>query len=101
MTPMFPGWHLPTLRRKPQTPAQKIARLKEQAKKKTLSQLGLCLALCLPPHLFNGTSKKAFQGVDVTVLMRDILLLAHRKKPRHIVPWLMWMRYCKRLIWFL
>jgi hypothetical protein len=57
---MFPGWHLSTLRRKPQTTAQKIACLKEQAQKKTLSQLGLCLALYLPSHLFNSTSNKSF-----------------------------------------
>lgn len=53
MTPMFPGWHLPTLRRKPRTDTQKLMAAKERLHKMTFSRLGQCFARYISGDYFN------------------------------------------------
>lgn len=45
---MFPGWHLPTLRRKPRTDAQKLMDVKERINKMTFIRLGHYLSQYIP-----------------------------------------------------
>ncbi len=47
-TPLFPGFHLQTLRRKPRTAQQILAEKLEQLKQKTFSQLGDCFGKFIP-----------------------------------------------------
>lgn len=47
-TPMFPGFHLQTLRRKPRSGQQIMAEKLEQLKQKTFRQLGECFAKYIP-----------------------------------------------------
>jgi len=60
MTPMFPGWHLPTLRRKPRTDVQKLMEVKEQIHKMTFSRLGQCFSRYIPNSCFNTDNNTAF-----------------------------------------
>ncbi|MFT5810458.1 MAG: hypothetical protein ACI9KM_001218, partial [Rubritalea sp.] len=53
MTPMFPGWHLPTLRRKPRTDAQKLLDIKERIHKMSFSRLGQYLSQYIPSSCLN------------------------------------------------
>ncbi len=48
LTPLFPGFHLQTLRRKPRSAQQQLAEKREQLKQKTFSQLGACFAKFIP-----------------------------------------------------
>lgn len=56
MTPMFPGWHLPTLRRKPRTQAQKLAETKARMHKMSFSRLEQCLSRFIPTSLLHENS---------------------------------------------
>jgi len=47
-TPMFPGFHLPTLRRKPRSAQQILVQKLAAIKHKSLSQLGDCLGKFIP-----------------------------------------------------
>ena len=47
-TPLFPGFHLQTLRRKPRSAQQILAGQMEQLKQKSLSQLGECFGKFIP-----------------------------------------------------
>jgi hypothetical protein len=49
-TPLFPGFHLPTLRRKPRSERQILAQKMAAIKHKSLSQLGDCLGKFIPIH---------------------------------------------------
>jgi len=60
MTPMFPGWHLPTLRRKPRTEVQKLMDLKEKIHTLSFSRLGQCLERYIPSHFFGLKSETGF-----------------------------------------
>ncbi len=60
MTPLFPGWHLPTLRRKPRTEAQKLIKVRETIHTHTLSQLGRCLERYIPASLFKCKGSSSF-----------------------------------------
>lgn len=50
-TPLFPGFHLPTLRRKPRSAQQIMTERLKQLKHKSLSQLGACLGKFIPEQL--------------------------------------------------
>jgi len=56
-TPLFPGFHLPTLRRKPKTEQQKLLDEIKQLKQKSFSQLGEFFNQFIPSHLFESTSQ--------------------------------------------
>ena len=47
-TPLFPGFHLQTLRRKPRSDIQKLAEKIDQLKQKSFSQLSECLDQFIP-----------------------------------------------------
>lgn len=55
-TPIFPGFHLPTLRRKPRSAQQILADQAEQLKQKSLSQLGEYFSKFIPRQLLSPTS---------------------------------------------
>lgn len=57
MTPMFPGWHLPTLRRKPRTAAQKLADTRARMHQMSFSRLEQCLSSFIPASLLQDSSK--------------------------------------------
>lgn len=60
MTPLFPGWHLPTLRRKPKTEVQRLVEIKTKIHKKTLSEMGRCLGRYIPSSMFYRDEKASF-----------------------------------------
>jgi len=47
-TPLFPNFHLPTLRRKPRSAQQLMAEKMEQVRQKSFSQLGECFGKLIP-----------------------------------------------------
>ena len=56
-TPLFPGFHLQTLRRKPRSDQQKWADEVVKLKQKTFSQLGECFGKFIPnQHLMPSES---------------------------------------------
>jgi len=57
---MFPGWHLPTLRRKPRTDAQKLLDIKERIHKMSFSGLGQYLSKYIPSSCLNLDTEKKF-----------------------------------------
>jgi hypothetical protein len=57
---MFPGWHLPTLRRKPRTDAQKLLDIKERIHKMSFSRLGQYLSQYIPSSCLNLCTEKKF-----------------------------------------
>lgn len=59
-TLLLPGFHLPTLRRKPKTEQQKLLDKISLLKQKSFSQLGEFLNPCIPSHLFKSSSKGAW-----------------------------------------
>ncbi len=59
-TPLFPGFHLPTLRRKPKSERQKLLDEIRQLKLKSFSQLGDFFNKFIPPHLFESVSSGAW-----------------------------------------
>ncbi len=60
MTPLFPGWHLLTLRRKPKSDIQKLAASKKNIEQRNFSQLSIYLEKLIPPALINPLNKKDF-----------------------------------------
>lgn len=55
-TLLLPGFHLPTLRRKPRSAAQKLADERFRIRQHTISQLGECFGSFIPTHeLGNGS----------------------------------------------
>ncbi len=60
MTPMFPGWHLPTLRKKPRTDAQKIIEVKERIHNMSFSRLGKLLSRYIPESCFMINRRTVF-----------------------------------------
>jgi len=55
-TPLLPGFHLPTLRRKPRSAAQKLAAERARIRAKSFSQLGECFGRFIPQHLLEPAS---------------------------------------------
>ena len=60
MTPMFPGWHLPTLRRKPKTDIQKLIDTKNEVHSMSLSRLSQYLSRYIPGASFNRDKSTSF-----------------------------------------
>lgn len=60
MTPMFPGWHLPTLRRKPKTDIQKLIDTKNEVHSMSLSRLSQYLSRYIPDASFNRDKSTSF-----------------------------------------
>ena len=58
-TPLFPGFHLPTLRRKPRSAQQIMTEKLMQLKRKSLSQLGACLGKFVPEQLLQPSKSGA------------------------------------------
>jgi hypothetical protein len=54
-TPLFPGFHLQTLRRTPRSARQVLAEKAEQLREKTFSQLGECFGRFIPEHHLRPT----------------------------------------------
>ena len=50
-TPLFPGFHLQTLRRKPRSDRQKLAVKINQLKQQSFSQLSECLGQFIPKKI--------------------------------------------------
>ncbi len=59
LTPLFPGFHLQTLRRTPRSAQQKLAETLEQLRQKSFSQLGECLGKFIPTHYLRPTKSGA------------------------------------------
>jgi len=55
-TPLFPNFHLQTLRRKPRSAQQILAAQLAQLKRKTFSQLGECLGKFIPTEYLRPTA---------------------------------------------
>jgi len=45
---LLPGFHLPTLRRRPRSTAEKLALIKEKIKHHSISQIGDCFGQLIP-----------------------------------------------------
>jgi len=58
-TPLFPGFHLQTLRRKPRSPRQILAENLEQLRQKSFSQLGDCFGRFIPNQYLHPTESGA------------------------------------------
>lgn len=58
-TPLFPGFHLPTLRRKPLSPQQLLSKKLALIKQKSLVQLGEYFSNYIPSHLLQPESTGA------------------------------------------
>lgn len=58
-TPLFPGFHLQTLRRKPRSARQILAEQVEKLKQKSFSQLGECFGRFIPKHYLHPTESGA------------------------------------------
>lgn len=56
----LPGFHLPTLRRKPKSEAQKLADEKARIRRHTISQLGECFGSFIPIHELGNAPSGAF-----------------------------------------
>lgn len=59
LTPLFPGFHLQTLRRPPRSAQQKLAETLEQLRQKSFSQLGECLGQFIPTPYLRPTKSGA------------------------------------------
>jgi Transposase DDE domain len=58
-TPLFPNFHLPTLRRKPRSAQQLLADKMEQIRQKSFSQLGECFGKFIPNQHLRPTESGA------------------------------------------
>ena len=58
-TPLLPGFHLQTLRRRPRSAQQKLADTLAHLKQKSFSQLGACLGQFIPSHSLRPTETGA------------------------------------------
>ncbi len=58
-TPIFPNFHLKTLRRKPRSAHQILAKKVEQLKEKSLSQLGTCFGKFIPNQYLRSAKSGA------------------------------------------
>ena len=56
----LPGFHLPTLRRKPRSCAQKLADERQRIRRHSLSQLGDCFGAFIPIHELGQTAQGDF-----------------------------------------
>ena len=70
-TPLFPGFHLQTLRRKPRPARQILAEKAKKIKEKSFSQLSECFGKFIPEHLLRPTesgvqSRKRFYSKENT-----------------------------------
>jgi hypothetical protein len=70
-TPLFPGFHLPTLRRTPRSAQQVFADKMNQIKEKTFGQLGECLGKFIPlehilPSKSGNSSRRRFYSKENT-----------------------------------
>jgi len=70
-TPLFPGFHLPTLHRKPQSAQQKLIEKRAKIKQKSLSQLGDFLGKFIPlqsldPEDFGENSRRRIYSKENT-----------------------------------
>lgn len=55
-TPLFPGFHLQTLRRKPRSASQKLADERTKINQKSFSELGQYLKNIVPTHNLKNAS---------------------------------------------
>lgn len=62
-TPLFPGFHLPTLRRKPRSERQLLAERVAAAKQKSFSQLGECFGKLIPRKQLLPSDKGAMSRI--------------------------------------
>jgi hypothetical protein len=60
MTPLFPGWHLPTLRKKPKTALQKIIENNKIIQRQSITHLNVLLSQYIPRNIFKNISQNAF-----------------------------------------
>jgi hypothetical protein len=60
MTPLFPGWHLPTLRKKPKTALQKIIENNKLIQRQSITHLNVLLSQYIPRNIFKNISQNAF-----------------------------------------
>lgn len=60
MTLLLPGFHLPTLRRRPRSPSQKLAEERARIRRHSLSQLGELFSNILPSTAFELGTNGAF-----------------------------------------
>ncbi len=58
-TPLFPGFHLQTLRKKPRTAKQILEQKLESVKQKSLSQLNACFGQFIPEGILNPAGEGA------------------------------------------
>lgn len=58
-TLLFPDFHLQTLRRKPQTPQQRLVKELDRLKQKSLTQLSDCFEKFVPSHMLSPASSGA------------------------------------------
>ena len=58
MTPLFPGWHLPTLRRKPKTDIQKHLENERLNQTRSITDLSNILSRYIPKSSFDDKFKK-------------------------------------------
>lgn len=59
-TLLLPGFHLPTLRRKPRSASQKLAEARQRIRDKSISQLGECLIPLIPAAELRHSPKGPF-----------------------------------------
>lgn len=60
MTPLFPGWNLLTLRKKPKSNIQKLIVAKRKIEQRNFSQLSSYLEKIIPPSLINPLNERDF-----------------------------------------
>ena len=58
-TPLFPGFHLQTLRRKPRSASQKLSDEVAKLKQKSFSQLGECFRNFIPSQILRPSESGA------------------------------------------
>ena len=58
-TPLFPGFHLPTLRRKPRSERQRLADQLVEIRQKSFDQLSVCFGKLIPQHQLKPTNEGA------------------------------------------
>lgn len=59
-TPLFPGFHLPTLRRKPRSAAQRLASERQRIREKSFSQLDECFGAFIPREILKPDKSGPF-----------------------------------------
>jgi len=60
MTPLFPGWHLPTLRKKPKSSMQKLLEDKKAIERNSISSLNKILGRYIPSSILSANQTGSF-----------------------------------------